>query len=95
MIIASPMNKFYICYKHDSVMTGLLIYKVYTYIDTAPNEKYESLTFRVHDKFCVTEEIINNIFQQMYTYNSWTELLKQGIDIIGYNEFYKADIQCL
>lgn len=95
MIIASPMNKFYMYYSHNSVMSGLLIYKVYTYLDTAPNDKYESLTFRVHDKFCVTEEIIKKIFQRIYECSSWTELLKEGIDIIGYNEFYKVDIQCL
>ena len=94
MIIASPMNKFYMYYSNKSVMTGLLIYQVYTYLDTAPNDKYESLTFRVHDKFCVTEEIIQNIFRRIYDNNSWT-LLKEGINIIGYNEFYKVDIQCL
>lgn len=94
MIIASPMNKFYMYYSHNSVMSGLTVYIVYTYLDIMPNERYESLKFRVNDKFSVTEEIIKNIFQRIYECSSWN-FLNEGIDIIGYNEFYKVDIQCL
>lgn len=93
MIVASPMNKFYLCYKHDSIMSGLIVYIIDTYLDTIP-ERYESLKFRVHEEFDVTEEIIKNIFQHIYNNSSW-DLFNEGIDIRGYVEFYKADIKCL